>query len=177
MSKFSIRAMVRQVIAEAKDTAKKDNKPKPKTDSKPKPKTDDKKPVKKESQKLPKSSGKLIDLKKELVVLNKMKDELQTAKFAEKTAFTEVEFADLQKFATELDKLRQGGVALETSIDAKISEIETRIADEKTKIKEMIGLTPAAGQKKIEDVKKTPFDSDEDKGDVFPTGQSDWNKK
>lgn len=109
------------------------------------------KKIKKE-EKLPKSSGKLIDLKKELAALKQMKDELQVAKFAEKTAETEVEFANLQKFAKELDKLRTGGVALESSIDAKITELEAKIDTEKNKIREMIGLQAASGVAPIEDV-------------------------
>jgi predicted nuclease with TOPRIM domain len=131
MNQATIRTFVRQMITEAKKEVK----------------------MKKE-EKLPKSSGKLMDLKKELAALKQMKDELQTAKFAEKTAETEVEFANLQKFAKELDKLRTGGAALESSIDTKISEIEDRISSEKNKIKEMIGMIPATGQEKIEDVKK-----------------------
>lgn len=147
MNNFQIRAFVRQIIAEAK--SKKDDK---------KPvKKDDKKTMKKE-EKLPKSSGKLIDLKRELAALKQMKDELQAAKFAEKTASTEVEFADLQKFAAELDKIKQGGVALEQSIDTRISELEGIIADEKNKIKEMIGLAPKQDQEKIEDVKQPELD-------------------
>ncbi len=135
----SLRLFIRSVIKEAKDKQKK---------------------IKKE-EKLPKSSGKLIDLKKELAALKTMKEELQVAKFAEKTADTEVEFANIQKFATELDKLKQGGVALETKIDAKISELEAKISAEKNKIREMIGLTPSKGQEQIEDVQDPAIEETE----------------
>jgi hypothetical protein len=104
--------------------------------------------------KLPKSSGKLMDLKKELAALEQMKEEIQAAKFAEKTAETEVEFANLSKFAKELDKIKAGGVALEASIDAKIEELKGKIDTQKNKIKEMIGMTPAPGQEKMVDEKK-----------------------
>jgi hypothetical protein len=104
--------------------------------------------------KLPKSSGKLMDLKKELAALEQMKEEIQTAKFAEKTAETEVEFANLSKFAKELDKIKAGGVALEANIDAKIEELKGKIETQKNKIKEMIGMTPAPGQEKMVDEKK-----------------------
>lgn len=114
-------------------------------------------------EKLPKSSGKLMDLKKELAACKQMKEELQTAKFAEKSASTEVEFANLQKFANELDKIKQGGIALENSIDNKIKELEDKISSEKNKIKEMIGLAPAPGQEKIEDVQKPNKEIDESK--------------
>jgi hypothetical protein len=112
-------------------------------------------PKKKEAG-LPKSSGKLVDLKKELAALKQMKDELQAAKFAEKSAETEVEFANLAKFAKELDKIKAGGVALEASIDEQIKVLEDKISAEKNKIKEMIGLAPEKGQEKMVDEKLKP---------------------
>jgi hypothetical protein len=131
MNQFALRMFVRSLINEAKE--KKADEPK-----------------KKEAG-LPKSSGKLVDLKKELAALKQMKDELQAAKFAEKSAETEVEFANLAKFAKELDKIKAGGVALEASIDEQIKVIEDKVSAEKNKIKEMIGLVPEAGQEKMVD--------------------------
>ena len=90
MNQYALRLFVRSILAEAKD----------------------KEPKKKE-EKAPKSSGKLVDLKKELAALEQYKDELQAAKFAEKTASTEVEFADLAHFAKELAALKERGVELE----------------------------------------------------------------
>jgi len=142
MNKTTLTTLIRNAINEAKEAKK----------------------VKKEN-KLPKSSGKLMDLKKELAALKQMKDELQVAKFAEKTAETEVEFANLAKFAKELDKIKAGGVALEASIDAKITEIENKIDSEKNKIKEMIGMTPSAGQTAI--VGETELPHNEDDEDEF----------
>jgi hypothetical protein len=127
MNQSAIRLFVRSLITEAKEE---------------------------KAAKLPKSSGKLMDLKKELAALEQMKEEIQTAKFAEKTASTEVEFANLSKFAKELDKIKAGGVALEASIDAKIEELKDKIETQKNKIKEMIGMTPAPGQEKMVDEKK-----------------------
>jgi erythromycin esterase-like protein len=134
MNQFALRMYVRSLINEAKEKAEKEPK----------------KTMKKED-KAPKSSGKLIDLKKELAALEQYKDELSAAKFAEKTASTEVEFADLAKFAKELDALKAKGVALEQQVDEKIAELKSRISDEKNKIKEMMGLVPEGGQKKIVD--------------------------
>jgi len=131
MNNFALRLFVRSLINEAKETK-------------------DKEPKKKEAG-LPKSSGKLVDLKKELAALKTMKDELMAAKFAEKTTSTEVEFANLAKFAKELDKIKAGGVALEASIDEQIKALEDKISAEKNKIKEMMGLVPEAGQEKIVD--------------------------
>jgi hypothetical protein len=125
---------VRSLINEAKET--KDKEPK--------------KAMKKE-EKAPKSSGKLVDLKKELAALEQYKDELSAAKFAEKTASTEVEFADLAKFAKELDALKAKGVALEQQVDDKIAELKTRISDEKNKIKEMMGLTSDKKEKVVDE--------------------------
>ena len=127
MNQSAIRLFVRSLITEAKEE---------------------------KAAKLPKSSGKLMGLKKELAALEQMKEEIQTAKFAEKTASTEVEFANLSKFAKELDKIKAGGVALEASIDAKIEEIKGKIDTQKSKIKEMIGMTPAPGQEPMVDEKK-----------------------
>jgi hypothetical protein len=130
MNQSAMRLFVRSLIAEAKEK-----------------KVELKKSVKTE-EKAPKSSGKLVDLKKELAALKQYKDELMTAKFAEKTASTEVEFADLAKFAKELDALKERGVKLEAEIDNKIAELETKISEAKNKIKEMMGLVPATTSKK-----------------------------
>jgi hypothetical protein len=138
MNNSALRLFVRSIIAEAKET--KDKEPK--------------KSIKKE-EKAPKSSGKLVDLKKELAALEQYKDELQAAKFAEKTASTEVEFADLAHFAKELAALKERGVELEKEVDDKIAELKTKISDEKNKIKEMMGLTPEKKDaKKMMDEKK-----------------------
>ncbi len=95
----------------------------------------------KKEDKLPKSSGKLIDLKKNLQALEQMKQDLSTAKFAEKTASTEVEFADLARFAKEYDLIKAKGVALESKIDSQIAALKSKISSEKSKIKDLIGLT------------------------------------
>jgi hypothetical protein len=117
-----------------------------------KEKKEPKKSIKKE-EKAPKSDGKLVDLKKELAALEQYKDELQAAKFAEKTASTEVEFADLAHFAKELTALKERGVALEQEVDEKIAELKTRISDEKNKIKEMMGLTSDKKEKVVDEAR------------------------
>lgn len=132
MNQSALRLFVRSIIAEAKEK---------KVEKEPK------KSIKKE-EKAPKSDGKLIDLKKELAALEQYKDELQAAKFAEKTASTEVEFADLAHFAKELAALKERGVALEKEVDDKIAELKEKISDAKNKIKEMMGLTPEKKDKK-----------------------------
>ena len=132
MNPSALRLFVRSILTEAVEKKKEEKKEKKEVG-------------------LPKSSGKLVDLKKELAALKQMRDELQVAKFAEKTASTEVEFANLAKFATELDKLKAGGVALENRIEEKIKELETKVEAEKNKIREMIGIAPKKGQEKMVD--------------------------
>ena len=148
MNQFALRMFVRSIIAEAKDK-----------------KAEPKKSVKTE-EKAPKSSGKLVDLKKELAALEQYKDELMAAKFAEKTASTEVEFADLAKFAKELDALKEKGIKLEQDIDARIEELKTKISDAKNKIKEMMGLSPEKGQEKMMDEKKMTSTQKDKKEDI-----------
>jgi hypothetical protein len=137
MNNYALRLFVRNLILEAKEKKEADKAKAPK------------KTMKKED-KAPKSDGKLVDLKKELAALEQYKDELQAAKFAEKTASTEVEFANLAHFAKELDALKARGVELEKEVDEKIAELKEKITDAKNKIKEMMGLTPEKkGKKKM----------------------------
>jgi hypothetical protein len=166
MNNSALRLFVRSIISEAKEK---------KADKEPK------KSVKKE-EKLPKSSGKLMDLKKELAALEDYRDEIQVAKFAEKTASTEVEFAYLAKFDKELDSIIERGVALENEIEAKIAEIKEKISSEKNKIKEMIGLSSApaiVGEKKGEKnkpVRVTPDNEVKADKDVPGQGMSEAKK-
>lgn len=147
-----IRAFVRQVIAEAK--AKKEKKAEPK----------------KKEEKLPKSSGKLMDLKKEIAYLREMSEQLQATGLTEGSdQVVEVEFANLQKFVNELAKVKQAGATLKTKLDEEITSIEEKIQSEKNKIKEMIGLvseepkTTPAVNKELDEAKKKPADSKDKK--------------
>jgi len=146
MNQFALRMYVRSLINEAKEKSEKEPK----------------KTMKKED-KAPKSDGKLVDLKKELAALEQYKEELQAAKFAEKTASTEVEFANLAHFAKELAAIKERGVALEQEVDSKIAELKEKITDAKNKIKEMMGLTPEKkGKKKMVDENKPKAPSHEE---------------
>ena len=129
MNNSALRLFVRSIIAEAKDK-KADKEPKKAI----KKEAEDKKSSKKDD-------NKLVNLKKKLAVLKKYRDELEVAKFAEKTAETEVEFADLAGFAKELKALKDKGVALENKIDERIEELEQEIKDAINTVKEMMGLT------------------------------------
>ena len=145
MNDTQIRAFVRQLIAEAK--AKKAEKKDDKKPAKKAEKKDDKK-----EPKLPKSSGKLMDLKKEVAYLKEMSAQLQATGITEgDEQVTEVEFANLQKFVNELSKVKAAGAELKKKLDEEITSIEEKIKDEKNKIKEMIGLV---SEESAEDKKK-----------------------
>ena len=135
MNNSALRLFVRSIIAEAKDK---------KADKEPK-KTVKKEAEDKKSSK--KDDNKLVNLKKKLAALKKYRDELQVAKFAEKTAETEVEFADLAGFAKELKTLKEKGVALEEKIESRIEELEQEIKDAINTVKEMMGLVPEKVEK------------------------------
>jgi hypothetical protein len=139
MNDFQIRAFVRQLIAEAK--AKKAEK------------KDDKKPVKKAEKKddkkepkTVKSSGKLMDLKKEVAYLKEMSAQIQATGLTEAEEVTEVEFSNLQKFVSELSKVKAASADLKKKLDEEIMATEMKIKAEKDKIKEMIGLVSEAGE-------------------------------
>lgn len=137
MNNFQIRAFVRELISEAKK-AKANKKADKKDDKKPAKKAE-KKDDKKEP-KLPKSSGKLMDLKKEVAYLKEMSSQLQATGLTEGEQVTEVEFSNLQKFVNELSKVKMAGAELKKKLDEEIASLEEKMMDEKNKIKEMIGL-------------------------------------
>ena len=134
MNDTQIRAFVRQLIIEAKK-AKADKKADKKPAKKAEKKDDKKEP------KLPKSSGKLMDLKKEMAYLKEMSAQIQATGLTEgDEQVTEVEFSNLQKFVSELSKVKMAGADLKKKLDEEIMSIEEKMKAEKAKIKEMIGL-------------------------------------
>jgi len=135
MNQFALRLFVRSIIAEAKDKKSKEE-PKKAT------KKDTKKTEPKKEESKPKSSGKLVDLKKEVAYLKEMSEQLQSTGLTEGTEVTEVEFSNLQKFVNELAKVKQAGADLKAKLEEEITATEAKIQDEKNKIKEMMGLTP-----------------------------------
>lgn len=144
MNDTQIRAFVRQLIIEAKK-AKAAKKPAKKAEKA--EKKDDKK-----EPKLPKSSGKLMDLKKEVAYLKEMSAQLQATGITEgDEQVAEAEFSNLQKFVSELSKVKMAGAELKKKLDEEITATEAKIKAEKDKIKEMIGLIseePAGDKKK-----------------------------
>ena len=112
--------------------------------------------VKKEGG-LPKSGGKLVHLKKELNGLRKMKESLGQYAINENgenpSSFV-AEYAHMQKFVNELEKIKVAHAKLSEMLDNQISEVEGKVASETEKIKEMVGLiekTPVKPTKKKEE--------------------------
>jgi hypothetical protein len=109
---------------------------------------------------LPKSGGKLVHLKKELDGLKKMKESLGSLQIAEGSDQQFVaEYAHMQKFVTELEKIKMAHAKLAEMLDKQISEVETKVSSETEKVKEMMGLIEKAKAPKEKKEKKA------DKGD------------
>jgi len=96
--------------------------------------------LRQEGSKTVKSSGKLMDLKKEVAYLKEMSSQLQAIGLNEVEEVNEVEFSNLQKFVNELAKVKEASGKLKASLEEEITATEAKIRAEKAKIKEMIGL-------------------------------------
>jgi hypothetical protein len=96
---------------------------------------------------LPKSGGKLVHLKKELQGLKKMKEALgqyQIAEGGDQSSSFVAEYAHMQKFVNELEKIKAAHSKLAEMLDSQISEVEGKVSSETEKIKEMMGLIEKA---------------------------------
>jgi len=112
---------------------------------------------------LPKSGGKLVHLKKELASLKNMRESLGQLQIAEGGDQSFVaEYAHMQKFVNELEKIKAAHAKLAEMLDNQISEVEGKVSSETEKIKEMMGLIEKA---KKPDVKKADkkYDKKDDK--------------
>ena len=132
MNITEVRDIIRQVIAEAKEEKANGGK---------------------------KSTGKLVDLKKEMEGLKKMKESLGSFQIAEGGDQSFVaEYAHMQKFVTEYTKLKEAHAKLSEMLDGQITEVDGKIKSETEKVKEMMGL--------IEKAKKEPKEKKADKKDA-----------
>jgi flagellar biosynthesis chaperone FliJ len=97
---------------------------------------------------LPKSGGKLVHLKKEMEGLKKMKESLGQLTIAEggEQSFV-AEYAHMQKFVNELEKIKAAHAKLAEMLDGQINEVGGKIESETQKIKEMVGLIEKAPKK------------------------------
>jgi flagellar biosynthesis chaperone FliJ len=117
---------------------------------------------------LPKSGGKLVHLKKELEGLKKMKESLGEYTINEGGDGSFVaEYAHMQKFVNELEKIKGLHAKLAEMLDSQISEVEGRVTSETQKVKEMMGLIEKAKAPKKaaakKDGKKTPAKKEDKK--------------
>ena len=106
---------------------------------------------------LPKSGGKLVHLKKELQSLKGMRESLgqyQIAEGGESTPGFVAEYAHMQKFVNELEKIKTSHSKLAEMLDNQISDVEGKVASETEKIKEMMGLIEKAKKDKKTSSKK-----------------------
>ena len=128
-----VRNIIHQVIAEVK---------KEKTEAKNKPKTEKKPEVKsKMGSNLPKSSGKLADLKKEMQVLKQMKESLGQLQITEGDDSQFVaEYKHMEKYVDKLEEIKSAHTKLSEMLDNQIEQVNERIISETAKIKEMMGL-------------------------------------
>jgi flagellar biosynthesis chaperone FliJ len=114
---------------------------------------------------LPKSGGKLVHLKKELASLKNMRESLGQLQIAEGGDQSFVaEYAHMQKFVNELEKIKASHAKLAEMLDKQISDVEGKVSSETEKIKEMVGLIEKAPKEK-KDAKKAPAKKDDKKAE------------
>lgn len=132
MKLSEVREVIRQVIAEAKEEKANGGK---------------------------KSTGKLVDLRKEMEGLKKMKESLGSFQIAEggEQSFV-AEYAHMQKYVNEYNKLKEAHAKLAEMLEGQITEVDGKIKSETEKVKEMMGL--------IEKAKKEPKAKKADKKDA-----------
>jgi flagellar biosynthesis chaperone FliJ len=113
-----------------------------------------------------KSGGKLVHLKKELEGLKRMKESLGEYTINEGGDGSFVaEYAHMQKFVNELEKIKALHANLAEMLDNQISQVEGKVSSETQKVKEMMGLIEKAPKKpaaKKSSDKKEPAKKDKE---------------
>ena len=118
-----------------------------------------------------KSTFKLVDLKKEMEGLKRMKESLGQYQIAEGSDQQFVaEYAHMQKFETEYNKIKEAHARLSEMLDKQIRDVDNKIKTENQKMKEMMGIietAPKAPKKAAakKDDKKAPAKKDDKKED------------
>jgi flagellar biosynthesis chaperone FliJ len=113
---------------------------------------------------LPKSGGKLVHLKKELAGLKKMKESLGSYTINEGGDGSFVaEYAHMQKFVTELEKIKMAHAKLSEMLDNQISEVEGKVSSETEKVKEIMGLIEKAKKPAVKKADKKADKKDDKK--------------
>jgi hypothetical protein len=140
-----VRNIIHQVIAEVK---------KEKTEAKKKPKTEKKPEAKsKIGSNLPKSSGKLADLKKEMEGLKRMEESLGQLQITEGDDGFVAEYAHMQSYVNELNSIKEAHANLSEKISKRMEEVKMKMQTETAKVKEMMGLGDKSKMK--DEAKKT----------------------
>jgi hypothetical protein len=105
--------------------------------------------AKEKKEALPKSGGKLVHLKKELASLKQMQESVSQLTMNEANAQPVVaEYAHMQKYVNELEKIKMASAKLSEMLGNQIGEVENKIQAETQKIKEMMGLVEPVEEKK-----------------------------
>jgi len=129
---------------------------------------------------LPKSGGKLVHLKKEMEGLKKMKESLGQLQIAEggEQQFV-AEYAHMQKFVNELEKIKMAHAKLSEMLDSQITEVDGKIKSETEKVKEMMGLIEKAPKAPKKDAKKADKKEEpkKDEKKEEPKAKADDSKK
>ena len=129
---------------------------------------------------LPKSGGKLVHLKKELASLKNMRESLGQLQIAEggEQSFV-AEYAHMQKFVNELEKIKTAHAKLAEMLDNQISEVEGKVSSETEKVKEMMGLIEKAPKSPKKDAKKADKKEEpkKDEKKEEPKAKADDSKK
>jgi flagellar biosynthesis chaperone FliJ len=128
---------------------------------------------------LPKSGGKLVHLKKELQSLKGMRESLgqyQIAEGGESAGFV-AEYAHMQKFVNELEKIKAAHAKLAEMLDNQITEVDGKIKSETEKVKEMMGLIEKAKKPAAKKDDKKAAKKDDKKEDKKEEPKADDKKK
>jgi flagellar biosynthesis chaperone FliJ len=128
---------------------------------------------------LPKSGGKLVHLKKELQSLKSMREALgqyQIAEGGETSGFV-AEYAHMQKFVNELEKIKAAHAKLAEMLDSQISDVEGKVSSETEKVKEMMGLIEKAKKPAVKKADKKADKKDDKKEEPKADEKKEEKKK
>ena len=125
-----------------------------------------------------KSTGKLVELKKEMEGLRRMKESLGQLQISEggEQQFV-AEYAHMQKFVTEYNKIKEAHARLSEMLDKQISDVDTKIKTETEKIKEMMGLIEKAKKPAAKKAAKKDDKKDDKKAEKKDEPKEDDDKK
>jgi flagellar biosynthesis chaperone FliJ len=128
---------------------------------------------------LPKSGGKLVHLKKELQSLKSMREALgqyQIAEGGETSGFV-AEYAHMQKFVNELEKIKAAHAKLAEMLDSQISDVEGKVSSETEMVKEMMGLIEKAKKPAMKKAEKKADKKDDKKEEPKADEKKEDKKK